>query len=249
MCSPRRPDSTLPPQVADMIGSKGTGLWSVQEAMGVGEPVPSLSAAVTARQMSMVREKRLAIHASIGSHCAPRVAVGSPLKRLQGEGAAPPGEYLEDLYWATYLAIVASYAQMFAAIRAVDSAFNLEISPNLPRIISTFRAGCILQGALLEPMTQAFAADPNLPNLICAFGPQLSEGLPAYRRTMARLAEAGQPAGVMSASLTYVETMTRTQLVDAQVVALQRDVFGRHGFYLLKDQKTLRNTDWPEMIP
>ena len=66
---------------------------------------------------------------------------------------------------------------------------------------------------------------------------------------MARLAEAGQPAGVMSASLTYVETMTRTQLVDAQVVALQRDVFGRHGFYLLKDQKTLRNTDWPEMIP
>jgi 6-phosphogluconate dehydrogenase len=98
-------------------------------------------------------------------------------------------------------------------------------------------------------MTQAFAADPNLPNLICAFGPQLSEGLPAYRRTMARLAEAGQPAGVMSASLTYVETMTRTQLVDAQVVALQRDVFGRHGFYLLKDEKTLRNTDWPEMIP
>ena len=61
MCSPRRPDSTLSPQVADMIGSKGTGLWSVQEAMGVGEPVPSLSAAVTARQMSMVREKRTAL--------------------------------------------------------------------------------------------------------------------------------------------------------------------------------------------
>jgi type II protein arginine methyltransferase len=114
-----------------MIGSKGTGLWSVQEAMGVGEPVPSLSAAVTARQMSMVRDKRLANHSSIGSHCAPRVAVGNPLKRLQGEGAAPPGEYLEDLYWATYLAIVASDAQRFAAIRAVVSAFNLEISPNL----------------------------------------------------------------------------------------------------------------------
>ena len=46
-----------------------------------------------------------------------------------------------------------------------------------------------------------------------------------------------------------LEAMPRAQLVDAQVVALQRDVFGRHGFYLLKDQSTLRNTEWPPMIP
>merc|ERR1719424_1757059 len=32
--------SFLTEKVADMIGSKGTGLWSVQEALGVGSPVP-----------------------------------------------------------------------------------------------------------------------------------------------------------------------------------------------------------------
>jgi len=227
-------------QVADMIGSKGTGLWSVQEAMGVGEPVPSLAAAVTARQMSMLRQTRLAIEAEVGGA---RPAAAPP------PAGQPPPELLEDLYWAVYLAIVASYAQMFAAIKAVDKAYGLEITPNLARIISTFRAGCILQGALLEPMTQAFAANPNLPSLVCAFQPQIAQGLPAYRRTMARLVGAGTPLGVISASLTYMETMATPQLVDAQVVALQRDVFGRHGFYLIKDQKTLRNTEWPPMIP
>merc|ERR1719324_1156540 len=44
----------------DKIGSKGTGLWSVQEALGVGCPAPSLAEAVVARQMSMCRDERLA---------------------------------------------------------------------------------------------------------------------------------------------------------------------------------------------
>merc|ERR1712224_762881 len=39
--------------VGDAIGSKGTGLWSVQVAMEVGCPCPSLAAAVVARQTSM----------------------------------------------------------------------------------------------------------------------------------------------------------------------------------------------------
>jgi len=227
-------------QVADVIGSKGTGLWSVQEALGVGEPVPSLAAAVTARQMSMVRPARLAIDAAIGKQRPAGTA---------GPSAAQRQEWVDELYWAIYLAIVASYAQMFAAIRAIDNAYGLEIGSNLPRIISTFRAGCILQGALLEPMSTAFAADPNLPNLVCAFGTELAKGLGPYRRTVSRLVTAGEPSGVVFASLTYLETMPRTALTDAQVVALQRDVFGRHGFYLLKDQKTLRNTEWPPMIP
>merc|ERR1711907_640201 len=44
----------------DKIGSKGTGLWSVQEALGVGCPAPSLAEAVLARQLSMQRDERLA---------------------------------------------------------------------------------------------------------------------------------------------------------------------------------------------
>merc|ERR1712137_1232263 len=75
-------------------------------------------------------------------------------------------EMIEDLYWATALAIIASYAQMFQCLRVLDEEF--EFGLNLPATIATFRAGCILQGYLLQPMTKAFEANPNLSNLMCA---------------------------------------------------------------------------------
>lgn len=237
--------SYLVDHTADMIGSKGTGLWSVQVAMDVGCPVPSLAAAVLARQMSMVRPERMANCKQIGS-----VVRSDPKCKLEGKDLETA---VEDLYWAVYMSIVASYAQMFQCLRAVDKEFKLEIIGNLPRIISTFRAGCILQGAILEPMTKAFEADPNIPNLMCAFKKEIEQGMPGFRATCAKLAMSGEAAPVMQASLTYLTTMTRETLCAGQVVSCQRDVFGRHGFKRLKTDgqatEELHHADWPEMIP
>mmetsp|Transcript_1621 Transcript_1621/g.3543 ORF Transcript_1621/g.3543 Transcript_1621/m.3543 type:complete len:508 (+) Transcript_1621:125-1648(+) len=231
-------------RTADMIGSKGTGLWSVQVAMDVGCPAPSLAAAVLARQMSMVRPERMINEKRLGGF------VQRPAQKLEGPEL---DSFLEELEHAVFLSIVASYAQMFQCVRAVDKEFELEITPNLPRIISTFRAGCILQGALLEPMTKAFEADPNLSNLLCAFPKEIETGMDAFRKTMATAALAGEPATVMQASLGYLATMTRATMVAGQVVSLQRDVFGRHGFKRLKTSgeatEESYNADWPDMIP
>jgi len=235
---------------ADMIGSKGTGLWSVQEALEVGVPVPSLVQAVLLRQMSMLRRERVAN--------AARLSTQAPLEK------PPPEEELakqiEELYWAVYLSIVASYAQMFQALRAVDKAHKLEISANLPRIISTFRAGCILQGAILEPMTKAFEEEPDISNMMCAFNEEIKLGLPAFRATCARLALGGEPVPVLQSSLTYITTMSSSLIQAAQVVSLQRDVFGRHGFRRISKLHLgtgpeaevtgeIFNVDWPEMVP
>merc|ERR1719145_366122 len=130
--------------------------------------------------MSMARPERILNAREIGSLV--HVEAKAP-----GKGAAHDAA-VEELYWATYLSIVASYAQMFQALRAVDKEFGLEIIGNLPRIISTFRAGCILQGAMLEPMTKAFEADPSMPNLLCAFQAEIAEGMTGMRTTCARLA-------------------------------------------------------------
>lgn len=238
------PGDLLVDATADMTGSKGTGLWSVQVAMDVGEPVPSLAAAVLARQMSMARNQRLANAKLVGDV----VSTVHPVPTSDDERDA----LVEDLFWAVSLSILASYAQMFQAIREVDRAFGMEITANLPRIISTFRAGCILQGAILEPMTKAFQNDPNLPNLLCAFKDEFEVGMPRFRAACARMALGGEPAGVMQASLTYLATMTRPVLQYAQVVSLQRDLFGRHGFQRLKDGQATKesyNAQWPEMIP
>jgi 6-phosphogluconate dehydrogenase len=223
--------SPLIERTMDMVGSKGTGLWSVQEALGAGVPAPSLAEAVLSRQMSMYRSERL--------ENAKSIVLPTP----EPNDFQP--EDLEDLYWAAGLAIIASYAQMFQCLRVLDKEF--EFGLHLPSTIATFRAGCILQGYLLTPMTKAFEDNPDLPSLLCAFAEEIQENLPRYRRVVAKiLSESNTPVPVMMASLSYIETMCSTELAAGQCVALQRDVFGRHGFKRL-DKEGDFNAKWPEL--
>lgn len=215
----------------DMIGSKGTGLWSVQEALGAGVPAPSLAEAVCARQMSMYRSERLAN--------ADKVKIPAPAAKTCTD------DMLEDLYWAAALSIVASYAQMFQCLRALDKEF--EFGLNLPATIATFRAGCILQGYMLSPMTKAFEADKDLSSLLVAFAPELEANMSRYGKVMASIsADTIAAAPVIMSSFTYIRTMLATEIPSAQCVALQRDVFGRHGFKRL-DKEGDFSAQWPEL--
>lgn len=233
--------SFLTDNVADMIGSKGTGLWSVQEALGVGCPAPSLAEAVVCRQMSMMKDIRLTMEKRVG--CAPTKS---------NVDAAQKKEFIENLYQACYMSILCSYAQMFHCLQVLDAEFQMDIGPRMPKIIATFRAGCILAGTLLGPMTEAFRAEPELPNLLCAFKDDIGKGAPLFRKALSQMLEFNcQHCPVMTASFGYLMTMTSRVVMSAQMVALQRDVFGRHGFKKLKadglptDESS--NAQWNEM--
>merc|ERR1711933_712492 len=105
---------------------------------------------------------------------------------------------IEDLFWAAALSIIASYTQMFQCLRVLDKEFNFGL--NLPATIATFRAGCILKGYLLQPMTAAFEKDANLSNLLCAFPDDVKANLPRYHRLMGQVAaETNVPTPVLSA--------------------------------------------------
>ncbi|OLQ01474.1 6-phosphogluconate dehydrogenase, decarboxylating [Symbiodinium microadriaticum] len=117
---------TLLSRTMDKTDSKGTGLWSVVEALQAAVPAPSLAASLLARQMSMVRSERLENAA----------AVPLPEPKLKGTWNS---EMEEDLFWAAAFAIIASYAQMFQCLRKMDEVF--EFGLNLPATIATFRAG------------------------------------------------------------------------------------------------------------
>eukprot|EP00930_Biecheleria_cincta_P069980 TRINITY_DN57649_c0_g1_i1.p1 TRINITY_DN57649_c0_g1~~TRINITY_DN57649_c0_g1_i1.p1 ORF type:complete len:680 (+),score=173.83 TRINITY_DN57649_c0_g1_i1:293-2041(+) len=213
----------------DKTDSKGTGLWSVVEALQAAVPAPSLAAALLARQMSMCRDERLA-NSSAAKLPAPAE-----------KGSWTP-EMEDDLFWAAAFAIISSYAQMFQCLRKLDEIF--EFGLNLPATIATFRAGCILQGFLLEPMTKAFEENPKLPNLVSAFAPELTENLPRYKRIVSKIAqETGATVPCFFASLDYIQTMYITEIPSAQCVSLQRDVFGRHGFERL-DKSGRFNSNW-----
>jgi len=222
--------SLLITKTMDKIGSKGTGLWSVQEALGVGCPVPSLAEAVIARQMSMHRDERLENAKAI---------------KFDGLTCAYDDNDLEDLFWAAALAIIASYAQMFQCLRELDKEFSFGL--NLPATIATFRAGCILQGYLLTPMTKAFEENPNISNLMVAFAPEIVENMPRFKRAITKVIQCTNTASpVMAASLAYIQTMVMPMIASGQCTALQRDVFGRHGYKRL-DQDGDFNHQWPEL--
>jgi 6-phosphogluconate dehydrogenase len=233
--------SFLTEKVADMIGSKGTGLWSVQEALGVGCPVPSLCEAVVCRQMSMMKDMRLQMEKRIG--CAPSKANVDPAQKK---------DFLENLYQATYMSILCSYAQMFHCLEVLDKEHDMDIRPRIPKIIATFRAGCILAGTLLGPMTDAFRADPDLPNLLIAFKDDILKGAPMFRKALSQMLEFNcEHCPVMTASFGYLMTMNSRVVMSAQMVALQRDVFGRHGFKKLQADgnptEESFNAQWNEM--
>jgi len=235
-CKAKEADGThLTERVKDRIGSKGTGLWSVQEALEVGVPAPSLGAAVYSRQLSMFKSER-----ETNAKLIPEVASSGSTFKL-----TPKSPEVEDLYHATSLSIIACYAQMFQCLRELDAVYQFGL--NLPATIATFRSGCILKGYLLKPMTVAFEENPSLSNLMVAFKKEIVEGLPAYRRVLGKvMSELPVAIPVMSASLVYINAMFSSVLQYGQLVSLQRDVFGRHGFERL-DREGKDSFQWPEL--
>lgn len=226
----------LTEKVKDRIGSKGTGLWSAQEALEAGVPAPSLNMAVISRQLTMYKDERIT-----NSKCfALPSGAGHVIK-----DKSPNGLEIQQLYHAACIAIISSYAQMFQCLRELDKVHNFGL--NLPATISTFRAGCILQGYLLKPMTVAFEKNPNLSNLLCAFEKEMTEGLDSYRSVVALiLSKTSCSLPVLQASLCYVNAMFTPELKYAQLVSLQRDIFGRHGYERL-DREGKESFQWPEM--
>merc|ERR1711982_288590 len=109
--------------------------------------------------------------------------------------------------WAAGLGIIASYAQMFQCLRALDKEHSFGL--NLPATIATFRAGCILQGYLLQPMTKAYEDDANLSSLMVAFAPEVKANLHRYKRLVGKICtKTNVAAPVLLSSLTYIQTMT-----------------------------------------
>ncbi|ORC92129.1 6-phosphogluconate dehydrogenase [Trypanosoma theileri] len=229
--------SYLTEHVKDCIGSKGTGLWSAQEALEVGVPAPSLNMAVISRQMTMYKSERIE-----NAKVLPCVAK-APGYTLKDK--SPNAPEVQQLYHAMCITIVACYAQMFQCLRELDKVYNFGL--NLPATIATFRAGCILQGYLLKPMTEAFEKNPNLSNLMCAFEKEISGGLQSYRDIVSFItSKTAVSLPVMSASLQYTNAMFTPTLKYGQLVSLQRDVFGRHGYERF-DKEGRESHKWPEL--
>ncbi len=219
-------DGPLIDVIVDEAGSKGTGVWTVQNAVGLGVPASAIGEAVFARAVSASRPHRDAVAETFSRPVAPP----------EHRGLA------DDLRTALYAAKVVAYAQGFDIIRAGAAEHDWTI--DLGEVARIWRGGCIIRARFLNRITEAYQRDADLVSLLADpyFAEIVDEGQEAWRRVVTTAVGAGVPVPALSSALAYLDALTSPRL-PAALVQLQRDFFGAHT-YRRTDREGTFHTRW-----
>lgn len=219
--------------VADAAGQKGTGRWTVQEALELGSPVTAIAESVFARALSssepeMRREAQDILPAGIGDTT---------------EDVVKDPEFVDDIRKALYASKLVSYAQGLDMLTMAGREYGWDL--NLATIASLWREGCIIRAELLNVIMEAYAGDKDPLNLLFApeFIAAMEDALPAWRRVVARAVERGIPAPVFSSALAYYDALRRPRLNAALTQGL-RDYFGAHTYKRVDDPESSFHVLW-----
>jgi 6-phosphogluconate dehydrogenase len=219
--------------ILDTAEQKGTGRWTGQNALELATPIPTIDAAVFARSISAMKERRVA---------ASKVLVG-PDGDVRGQGSGVRGqEMIGALEDALFFAKISSYAQGMALLRAASDTYRWAL--DLAEIARIWKGGCIIRAKLLDPIRAAFTEQPNLDSLLLE--PHIAEAInataAAAREVTATAIRLGIPVAALSASLSYVDSL-RTERLPANLTQGQRDYFGAHTYRRL-DRPGTFHTVW-----
>ncbi len=200
--------------ILDRAGQKGTGRWTVIEALKLGQSASTIEAAVGARSWSAMKALR---------------ETGAERLAASVDRGTAPTVLDADLERALLAARIIAYTQGFTLMAAASEEFGWSL--DLSRIAEIWRAGCIIRSALLDDIAKAFDGDLEGDSLILSvhFARLLAENLAPLRRVVGRAAMGGHPVPAMGAALAYYDTMRQARGTAALIQA-QRDFFGAHGF-------------------
>ncbi|MEM9129631.1 MAG: NADP-dependent phosphogluconate dehydrogenase [Pseudomonadota bacterium] len=197
--------------IRDAAGQKGTGRWTVVEAVRMGEAANMIEAAVGARSWSSEKATRQTAEEVFGGE---RGAIALDESKLA------------DAFLATR---VLCYAQGFRILEAASEEYGWSL--NFSRIAEVWRAGCIIRSALLDDISEAFREDLPEGELILSerFSKILKNNLPALREVVGAAVAGGHAIPALSSALQWYDSM-RQGYGSANIIQAQRDFFGYHGF-------------------
>jgi len=198
--------------IRDQAGQKGTGRWTLIEALKMGQSANTIEAAVGARGWSSEKAVR-----EMAEPLLPEGVQDAPLPEA------------DDLEMALLAGRIIGHAQGFRILSAASEEF--EWSLDMARISEIWRAGCIIRSALLDELADAFRGELPGGHLILApaMRKRLEDSIPALRRVVAAGALLGVALPALSAALAWYDSMRRARGT-ANMIQAQRDFFGAHGF-------------------
>ena len=199
--------------IIDKAGQKGTGRWTVIEAIRMGQSASIIEAAVGARVLSSEKTTR---------EIAAALLVPAGIDTIVTFSE-------QDLESALIVGRVLAYAQGFRILNAASEEFNWDL--DFARIAEIWRAGCIIRSAMLDDIADAFRTD--LPNgrLVLSehFIEVLTQNVAGLRRVVAAAALRGLPVPALAAALSWFDTLRQARGT-TDLIQAQRDFFGAHSF-------------------
>lgn len=226
------PDTNLPlvDVIQDAAGQKGTGRWTVQSALELAVPIPTMIAAVNARIMSFYK--------------GDRVAASKQLTGPTGKYNGDTTEFVNKIRDALYCSKICSYAQGMALLSKASKDLNYNLP--LSEISRIWKGGCIIRAGFLDKIKIAFMENESLPNLLLApeFKQTILDRQEAWRDVLSVAAKLGVPVPAFSASLDYFDSYRRDRLPQ-NLTQAQRDYFGAHT-YERTDKPGAFHTEWTQ---
>jgi len=219
---------SLVDMILDKAGAKGTGKWTSQNSMDLGVPIPTIDAAVTAREISAYKDERVAA-SGLYSNKARTVNLNKE-------------KFIEQLHDALYFATIVSYAQGFALLHTASS--DLDMNIPLPDVVKIWRGGCIIRSALLPDFYKVYKKNPQLPNMLLDKRiARMIRNKEKKLRTIIKQATALKiPIPGLSSALAYFDAYCSSEL-PTNLIQAQRDFFGAH-MYQRVDKLGMFHNEW-----
>lgn len=215
-------------KILDVAGQKGTGSWTLQEAIRQGVYIPTICEAVFARYFSANQELRL-----MGSQ---------NLKADTETMTLCPEKDLDLLRDTLLMGMIESYAQGIELIHTASENFGWEI--NLPAAVSLWQEGCIIRSTLLKTISKALEGDTYRNLLLTEDFSFVKELEPACRKVAGQAMAAGLAVPALMSAVTYYDSC-RTARSSVYMVQALRDCFGAHTYQRV-DREGSFHTKWQE---
>ena len=216
--------------ILDVAGQKGTGKWTVINALDFGIPLTLISEAVFARCLSALKIER-----EEASQVFPKGK-----KEFTGDRKA----FVNAIRDALYASKIISYAQGFMLMQNAAKEFHWKL--NFGSIALMWRGGCIIRSKFLGEIKKAYERNPDLTNLLLDsfFKQEILRCEEGWRKAVSEAALLAIPIPCFSTALAFFDGY-RTSRLPANLLQAQRDYFGAHTYERLdRPRGEFFHTNW-----
>lgn len=214
--------------ISDCARQKGTGKWTVDAALDLQVPIPTIDVSVSLRNLSRFQQERQELQEFFLKHSILSEEKKSFLKMLQE---------------AFHAAMILTFDQGMHLIQQASIAYHFETP--MEKVAQVWRAGCIIRAAVLSDIEKAYRANPRLNHLILdgSIAKNLKEKMGSLRKVIQKATSAEIPVAALMASLSYFDSIKSAQL-PTNLIQAQRDYFGAHKYERIDQPGVFHHTEW-----